>query len=261
MAGSLDREVLYAELVTSGSRWQDVEYHPTIGSTNARAALLGSPWHVVVADHQSEGRGRLARTWEAPPGTSIAVSATLPVPPHGPGWMPLLAGLSVAEAVSSTAGLDTHLKWPNDVLLPDDADRKVCGVLCEVVSGTGDGCVVVGAGINVDQHRDQLPVDSATSLRLAGAAEVDRNRLVAAYLSALVRWHASLTGGDEAGLHDAYRRRCATIGHEVVLSRPEGADVLGTALDVDDDGRLVIEAADGRHAWAAGDVTHCRSAR
>ena len=261
MAGSLDREVLYAALVTSGLPWQDVEHHATIGSTNARAALLGAPWHVVVADHQSEGRGRLARTWEAPPGTSVAVSATLPVPPHGPGWMPLLAGLSVADAVSSVTGLDTDLKWPNDVLLPDDADRKVCGVLCEVVTGAGDGCVVIGAGINVDQDRDQLPVDTATSLRLAGADGVDRNRLEAAYLSSLVLWYASLTGGDGARLHDAYRRRCGTVGQEVVLSRPVGADVLGTAVAVDDGGRLVIEGVDGRHAWAAGDVTHLRSAR
>ena len=260
MAGSLDREVLYAALVTSGSPWLDVEHHATIGSTNARAALLGAPWHVVVADHQSEGRGRLARTWEAPPGTSVAVSATLPVPAQGPAWMPLLAGLSVAEAVSSVTGLDTELKWPNDVLLPGDADRKVCGVLCEVVTGAGDGCVVVGVGINVDQEREQLPVESATSLRLAGAANVDRNRLVVAYLSVLVRWYASLTGGDEIRLYDAYRLRCGTIGHEVVLSRPQGADVLGTAVAVDHDGRLVIEGADGRHAWAAGDVTHVRSA-
>jgi len=113
----------------------------------------------------------------------------------------------------------------------------------------------------VDQDRDQLPVDSATSLRLAGAGEIDRNRLVAAYLSALVRWYASLTGGDEVGLRDAYRRRCGTVGQEVVLSRPQGADVLGRAVGVDDDGRLVIEGADGRRSWAAGDVTHLRSAR
>jgi BirA family biotin operon repressor/biotin-[acetyl-CoA-carboxylase] ligase len=261
VAGSLDRDALAAALVTSRSPWSDVEHHATITSTNARAALLGAAWHVVVADHQSEGRGRLARTWEAPPGTSVAVSATLPVPPRGHGWMPLLAGLSVAEAVSSITGLATELKWPNDVLLPGDADRKVCGVLCEVVTGPGEDCVVVGAGINVDQDRDQLPVDSATSLRLAGAGDVDRNRLVAAYLSALGRWYACLTGGDEAGLRDAYRRRCGTLGQEVVLSRPQGADVLGRAVAVDDDGRLVIEGADGRHPWAAGDVTHLRSAR
>ena len=259
MAGSLAREVLYAALVTSGSPWQDVEHHATIGSTNARAARGAEPWRVVVSDHQSEGRGRLARTWEAPPGTSVAVSATVPVPDEGPAWLPLLAGVAVAEAITSVADLPTELKWPNDVLLPSDGDRKVCGVLCEVVQAPTGGCVVIGAGINIEQDRGQLPVDTATSLALGGAPDLDRNRLVAAYLSAVARWYAALTGNDPTGLHDAYRQRCSTIGRTVTLSRPDGPDLLGTAVAVDDEGRLVIEAADGRHAWAAGDVTHVRS--
>ena len=101
VAGSLDVEVLRAALLTSDSPWQDLEHHATISSTNARAAMVGEPWRVVVADHQSEGRGRLARSWEAPPGTSVAVSATVPLPPEGAGWLPLLAGLSVAEAIGT----------------------------------------------------------------------------------------------------------------------------------------------------------------
>jgi len=261
MAGSLDREVLYAALVTSGSPWHDVEHHATIGSTNARAAWLAEPWRVVVSDHQSEGRGRLARTWEAPPGTSVAVSATVPVPESGPAWLPLMAGVAVAEAITEVAGLDADLKWPNDVLLPSDGDRKVCGVLCEVVQAPRSGFVVIGAGVNLDQDRGELPVDTATSLALGGAPEVDRNRLVTAYLTALARWYGALTGGDAAPLRDAYRRRCSTVGRSVTLTRPDGPDLLGTAVAVDDDGRLVVEAADGRHAWAAGDVTHLRSAR
>src|SRR6478609_3983337 len=190
VAGSLDGEVLRAALLTPGSPWQDVEHHATIASTNARAAMVGRPWRVVVADHQSSGRGRLARSWEAPPGTSVAVSATVPLPAGAQGWLPLLAGLAVAEAITAETGLAADLKWPNDVLLPGDDDRKVCGVLCEVVTGIGDAFVVVGAGINVDQTREQLPVDTATSLTLSGAPEVDRNRLVVAYLSRLAHWYA-----------------------------------------------------------------------
>ena len=260
VAGSLDGEVLRAALLTSDSPWHDLEHQLTIGSTNARAAMVGEPWRVVVADHQSEGRGRLARSWEAPPGTSVAVSATVPLPPDGAGWLPLLAGLSVAEAITAATGLAAELKWPNDVLLPDDADRKVCGVLCEVVTGLGAAFVVVGAGVNVDQTREQLPVDTATSLALAGAEEVDRNRLVAAYLRGLAGWYAALTGPDPAAPRAAYRRRCTTVGRPVTVSRPDRADVVGTAVAVDDGGRLVVDSADGRHAWAAGDVTHVRSA-
>jgi BirA family biotin operon repressor/biotin-[acetyl-CoA-carboxylase] ligase len=260
VAGSLDRERLYAALVTPGSPWRDVEHHATIGSTNARAALVGEPWRIVVAEHQSEGRGRLARTWEAPPGTSVAVSATVPLPHEGQAWLPLLAGLAVAEAIESETGLATGLKWPNDVLLDDDEDRKVSGVLCEVVTVAAASFAVVGAGINVDQSRDELPVAAATSLALAGATDVDRNRLAAAYLSRLGHWYAALTGDDPAGLHAAYRERCRTIGRAVTLSRPDGTELLGTAVAVDDDGRLVVDGAEGRQPWAAGDVTHVRPA-
>ncbi len=261
MPGSLDGQTLRAALVTIGSPWRDVEHHASIGSTNARAALLGTRWRVVAADHQSAGRGRLARTWLAPSGTSVAVSATMPIPAEGQGWLPLVAGLAVADAVTAVTGLAANLKWPNDVLLPADGDRKVCGVLCEVVTGTTEPFVVVGAGINVDQTRDELPVATATSLSLAGADEPDRDRLVVAYLSALAGGYAALTGGGAGRLRDAYRARCTTLGRTVTLTRPDGPDVHGTAVAVDDDGRLVIDTADGRHAWAAGDVTHVRSAR
>jgi BirA family biotin operon repressor/biotin-[acetyl-CoA-carboxylase] ligase len=259
--GSLDADVVRAALLTAGSPWRDVEHHPTIGSTNARAAALGEPWRVVVADHQSAGRGRLTRTWQAPPGTSVAVSATVPAPAGGQGWLPLLAGLAVADAVTASTGLAANLKWPNDVLLPADGDRKVCGVLCEVVTGHGEPVVVVGAGINLEQSREQLPVDTATSLRLAGADDVDRDRLVVAYLSALASRYAALTAGGADRLRDHYGQRCDTVGRQVTLSRPGGPDVNGTAVAVDDDGRLVIDAPDGRRAWAAGDVTHLRAAR
>ena len=90
--------------------------------------------------------------------------------------------------------------------------------------------------------------------------EESRNRLVAAYLSGLAGWYAALMGPDPAAARAAYRRRCTTVGRPVTVSRPDRPDVVGTAVAVDDDGRLVVDSADGRHAWAAGDVTHVRSA-
>ena len=220
---------------------------------------MGEPWAVVTADHQSQGRGRLARRWEAPPGTSVAVSALVPLPEVGQGWTPLIAGLAVAEAVEATTGLATQLKWPNDVLLPADASRKVCGILCEVVPGTQADLtrhlVVVGTGLNVSQRRDELPVTTATSLVLAGAGEVDRTTLVAAYLTRL----ATLLRASRATTQASYRRRCATIGQDVTLSLP-GETRTGRAVAVDDDGRLVVDGPGGRLAWAAGDVVHTRPA-
>lgn len=272
---SLDRATLRAELVAAGSPWLGVEHYRSIGSTNARAAALGQPWRVVTADHQSAGRGRLTRTWQAPPGTSVAVSATVPLRAPRQGWLPLVAGLAAAEAVETAAGVQADLKWPNDVLLPSDEGRKVCGILCEVVGVGSEALAVVGAGINVSQTRAQLPVDTATSLALAHATEADRNALVVAYLRRLAAWHGAL-GSDVpvagsattpdptprvplAAAREAYRGRCSTLGRTVRLSRPDGADVVGTAVDVDDEGRLVIEAEGQRTAWAAGDVVHTRT--
>lgn len=256
MAASVDAGAVRAALVTSGTRWTDVEHHASIGSTNARAALLGMPWRVVVADHQSAGRGRLSRSWEAPTGTSVAVSATVPMPATGSGWLPLLTGVAVLDAIEATTGLSGVVKWPNDVLLEADGRRKVCGILGEVAPS---GVVVLGAGINLTQSREELPVATATSLRLAGA-EVDSATLVAAYLTRLERLYAVLSaGGSPAdGARTAYRSRCSTIGEEVALSQPSGPDVVGRAVDVDDEGRLVIETGGRRRAWAAGDVVHVR---
>lgn len=263
MAKTVEEAALRAALVTSGSPWRTVEHHETIESTNARAAelaRLGRSWAVVVADHQSAGRGRLARSWQAPPGTSVAVSATVPLPAANGGWVPLLTGLAVADAVEEVAGVSARLKWPNDVLLPSDGDRKVCGILCEATRSL----VVVGAGVNLTQARDELPVDTATSLALVGA-EVDPTTLVAAYLRALGARLAPLLDPDPdaaaaavAEASRAYRARCATVGRRVRLHRSGPADVVGTAVDVDAEGRLVIEQEGKRTAWAAGDIVHVR---
>jgi BirA family biotin operon repressor/biotin-[acetyl-CoA-carboxylase] ligase len=265
MTASVDIEAVREASVAPAGPWREVEHHATIGSTNARAAEIGRPWYVVVADHQSQGRGRLARRWEAPPGTSVAVSATVPVPATGSAWLPLLAGVAVADAIESVTSLSAVLKWPNDVLLPADGSRKVCGILCEVVAlGDADptdaGLVVIGAGLNLSQSRDQLPVPSATSLALAGAVDVDPAALLVAYLARL----ADLMAAPDAVVRAGYRQRCVTIGRSVTLSLPEGRRLAGLALDVDDGGRLVLEEAgggDGPVAWAAGDVVHATGAQ
>ena len=256
MSGTGRSETLRAALVTSGSPWASVEHHLSIGSTNARAGELAAPWQVVVADHQSSGRGRMHRTWEAPPGAGVAVSATVAMPGDGAGWLPLIAGVAALEAITATTGLAGRLKWPNDVLLDADHHRKVCGILCEVAAG---GVVVIGAGINLTQTRAELPVPTATSLRLAGA-EVEATTLVTAYLTRLAELYAALAAGGPRAqvVRTAYRRRCATIGQEVSISRPAGSTVVGAAIEVDDEGRLVIETAGERRAWAAGDVVHVR---
>jgi BirA family biotin operon repressor/biotin-[acetyl-CoA-carboxylase] ligase len=257
MRGPLDSEALHEALVTSGTPWQGVDVHPELGSTNAAAAALAQPWRVVVADHQSAGRGRLGRSWEAPPGTSIAVSVLVPAPSHGIGWVPLLTGLAVERAVAEVAGLHAGLKWPNDVLVEEDAWRKVCGVLCEV-HPLG---VVVGFGVNVYQQRDELPVENATSLALCGAQDVRREDLISACLRHLAGLHGDLMAGGEAleAARAAYRSACRTIG--MVVDVNTGTEVHRVpATGVDDEGRLVVHGESGEYAVAAGDVVHVREA-
>lgn len=237
--------------------WGEVVHHEAIGSTNADALERAVPWSPVVAELQTAGRGRLGRAWQEVPGAGLAMSVLVPAVP-APGWLPLAAGLAVRSALTEV-GVGAELKWPNDVLVPADGDRKVCGVLCQMLpSGTG---VVVGIGINVHHERDQLPVATATSLRLVGA-QVDRTDLAASVLGALHGLHADLAAGDERAkrVHLAYREACGTIGRLVDVHRPDGSVVTATATGVDDDGRLVV-SADGRSdTVAAGDVQHIRPA-
>jgi BirA family biotin operon repressor/biotin-[acetyl-CoA-carboxylase] ligase len=264
----------------SALRWAEPEHHESVGSTNAEALAAPRPGRVVVADHQSAGRGRLGRAWESPPGTGMAISAVLPpVPAAVLGWVPLAAGLALATALEESRWpVPAALKWPNDVLVPlregagaavleADGRRwgKAGGVLCQVA---GNGAVVVGTGLNVDHTADQLPVPTATSWRLARADGVPaplptgaRPELLAAYLHHLARWHDDLSRADALAVAAAYRERCRTVGRPVRLHLPDGSSVTGTATDVDVDGALLVDGPGvpgGRAAYPAGDVEHVR---
>jgi BirA family transcriptional regulator, biotin operon repressor / biotin---[acetyl-CoA-carboxylase] ligase len=140
---------------------------------------------VAVADEQTEGRGRLGRSWHAPPGTSVLVSVLLR-PSVDPPQLPelsLVSGGAVAEAIAGVTGIEPAIKFPNDVLI---GGRKVAGVLAE----SSEGRVVLGIGVNVNQTKEQLPADAdteATSLRVELGEPVDRAELLAAILEQLER--------------------------------------------------------------------------
>lgn len=258
-------------------RWAEPEHHESIGSTNTEAMGDPRPGRVVVADHQSAGRGRLGRSWHSPPGSGMAISAVVPtVPTAVLGWLPLAAGLALAEAlVGSRWPVTAALKWPNDVLVPvrdgtgeavveQDGRRwgKVAGVLCQVAAS---GAVVVGTGLNVDHTPGQLPVPAATSWRLARAPglpaplpEQARTELLAAYLDHLATWHEHLADGDAGAVRAAYRERCLTLGRPVRLHLPDGRVVTGPATDVDAQGALLVDGPRGCAAYPAGDVEHVR---
>lgn len=247
---------------TPPHRWRIVRVSST-GSTNAdlaAAALAGEPdGAVLVADEQTAGRGRRGRSWQAPAGSSLMFSVLLRptvVPLARRGWAGAILGLAVTEGVGAAAGLQAVLKWPNDVLI---GTAKVAGVLAELV----DGAVVVGTGINVSQRAAELPVDTATSLALAGAPGVNRDRLLGAILDVLAglldRWEAA--GGDvvASGIRSTYLDRLATIDSPVTVHLPGDRLVRGVATDVAPDGQLVVACDDGQvRRFAAGDVVHLR---
>jgi len=215
---------------------------------------------VLVAEHQSAGRGRMGRSWQAPPRSALTASVLLrpAVAAARWTWLPLLAGAAVAEAVERTTGVEARLKWPNDVVV---GDSKLAGVLLERVDSPAGPAAVVGVGLNVSLRTDELPVPTATSLALELGTAVDRQPLLLALLRTLralyVAW--TETGGDPAaGLQASYVRRCSTIGREVRVDLPDGSAVTGTAESVDGSGRLVVVTATGRRALGAGDVMHVR---
>jgi BirA family biotin operon repressor/biotin-[acetyl-CoA-carboxylase] ligase len=275
----LEETTVHDALADRGTAvWNRVTVVASTTSTNAdlaEAARAGEPeGAVLVADHQSAGKGRLGRGWQTPPRAALAVSVLLrprPDPATWP-WLSLLTGLAVAETLDRVCGLSARLKWPNDVLLPGpdptgshsaDLDRKVCGVLADAMPGVGGPIgLVLGAGINVGQDIDELPVPGSTSLRLAGARTLDRTEILVGYLHTLSEYyrHWNDTGGDIAatGLDEIYRRRCATIGARARVHLPSG-DLDGLVEQVDAQGRLVVrDHAGRRHEFAAGDVVHLR---
>lgn len=256
-------------------RWEAPEHHASVGSTNAEALADPRPGRVVVAAHQTAGRGRLDRAWVSPPGTGMAISAVVPaVPAAAAGWLPLAAGLALVQALAGSRWpVAAGLKWPNDVLVPLaggsgtavlDVDGvrwgKVAGVLCQVAPG---GAVVVGTGLNVDHTPDQLPVPTATSWRLSRGGDGGpplptqaREELLASYLDHLASLHALLARGAPEPVRAAYLQRSLTVGRPVTVERPDGSTARGTAAGVDGDGALVLTGSGGRSSHRAGDVRH-----
>ena len=256
------RAPIDAERVNSGlaGRWARVDVIEQTPSTNAEllADASAADRTALVAEYQSAGRGRFDRRWESPPGTGLTFSALFrpDVPLLQWSWMPLLAGVALAETVAGLTGLAVSLKWPNDLLGPD-GEHKLAGILAQ----SAEDAVVVGIGLNVSSTADELPVDTATSLALCGATALDRTALVVAVLERLDARVAQWTdvGGDAeaCGLAAAYREWCSTLGRQVQVSTSD-RQVAGRAVDIDPAGRLVIDTGPGSEALSAGDVTHLR---
>ncbi len=264
-----------AKSALAGRRFSVVEWLDSTGSTNSdllERARRGAPEQVLGARHQAAGRGRMGRTWEAPPDASLLCSFLVrpALAPTDVGAVTMALGLAAAEACERVAGVEAGLKWPNDLVVvgagPDGADLKLSGILAEsVVLGGRVEAVVAGIGINVDWP-DPLPEELAaiaTSLRhhSSGGAPDVTDLLVAlatGFEERLAAVEQQGEGGGPAALLDEYRRRSATLGRRVRVELP-GRELHGTATDVTATGSLVVtDDAGERHEVAAGDVIHLR---
>lgn len=250
-----------------------LEVHDEVGSTNSELVRLvtedPAAWPapaVLVTDHQTAGRGRLGRAWSAKAGDSLAISVLLrpDVPRARLGWLSLAAGAAMAEALIDL-GVPARAKWPNDVLIDG---RKVCGVLAEALpdgAGAGAGVgvgVVIGAGLNHAAAREDLPVPTATSLAAEGGP-TDPDLLIAGYLERLLALVGAFEDADgdpaASGLRAHVRSVSDTIGRRVRVTTA-GEPVVGEAVDIDLEGRIVVDRGSvlGSTACATGDVEHLR---
>ena len=246
-----------------------LDYVESAGSTNTdvAAAAVASPaeWpdlSVLCASSQTAGRGRSGREWQSNANASLA--ASILVRPAGVditnfGWLPILAGLAMSRTVAEfLPNHDVALKWPNDVLVND---KKISGVLSELLSA-GDA-VVIGAGLNLSQAQDELPIEAATSLSLEGVS-VSFEQALEAYLKNFVALYKPFVqhGGnaDASGLRQQATAMCASIGRRVRAMMPGDQVIEGNAIDLDAAGRLLIavEGQEQFYAVAAGDIVHLR---
>lgn len=264
----LDAADLQLNVVSAGRLWTSLDVVDVAPSTNLvladRARAGASSGAVLVAEEQSAGRGRRDRRWSAPRSSSVILSVLVrpDVQPADWGWIPLLTAVAVVDAVAAF-GVAATVKWPNDVLV---RGRKLAGVLCEVVPTPDGNAVVAGWGINVDQQAAELPVDTATSMRLEGG-RLDRAGLLVAVLAAWEsRYRSWLDAAGDAGtdhgidqsLTASYASYSSTLGRDVLLALPDGSELRGRASRLDVGGGLVVVADGHEHLIAAADVVHLR---
>ena len=230
--------------------WQDsVLYYNSIDSTNTQAKVLaaqGAPHGtVLIADHQTVGRGRLGRSFLSPAGTGVYLSVILRpnCPPAGLMHLTCAVAAAMCGAVEKAARIRPSIKWTNDLVYQG---RKLAGILTELGFGA-NGIVdyaVVGIGLNCCQQETDFPPEirgMAGSLAMVSGESIDRSRVAAAMIEAL----CSMDLSKKAEMMDRYRADCITLGKEISLVKADGSIRYGKAITIDDDGALVVRFPNG----------------
>ena len=233
--------------------WQDsLLWFETIDSTNTRAKELsvqGAPaGTVLIADNQTGGRGRRGRSFHSPAGTGIYMSVILRpnCPPARLMHLTCAAAVAMCDAVEAAVGIRPDIKWTNDLVC---GSRKISGILTELgLSPTGMvDYAIIGVGINCCQSGSDFPEDIrsiAGSLHSVTGKIIDRARVAAAMLDALYKMDQTLLT-EKAAILTRYRRDCVTLGREISLVRADGIVRHGTALDINEEGALIVRFSTG----------------
>ena len=241
----------------------EIYFFPEIDSTNRKAHDLARQGlregTVVMADSQSQGRGRMGRLWESPPGLNVYASVILrpAIPPSSASQLTLLAGVAAANSLAKASGMETRIKWPNDIFLHE---KKVAGILSEMEAGrSGVRFVILGMGINVGWRKEDIPQDLrgvATSLLAEGAEGISRTAVAAAVFAELEQeYRFFVEQGFSPRLREEWNRLSWVNGKDVAVNGPEG-EIRGRALGLDTDGALLILDGQGEtHRFLAGDVS------
>ena len=252
----MKQEILQA---LSSHPWRDnLLWFDTIDSTNTQAKLLaaqGAPHGtVLLADHQTGGRGRLGRQFLSPAGTGIYMSVILRpnCPPAQLMHLTCAAAVAMCDAVENAAGFRPGIKWTNDLV---HQDRKLAGILTELglaPNGTV-AWAVIGVGINCLQTQTDFdPAIRSFAGSVAMFAPCDRAKLAAA----MVESFAAMDLSQKAAIMSRYRADCITLGREISLVRADDQPRHGRAVDIDEDGALVVEFAPGiRETVNSGEVS------
>jgi len=242
---------------------RELHWFAELPSTSDRAKELaeegGDHGEVVIAEAQTAGRGRRGRSWASPPGRNLAFSVLLrpDLPPARAPELTLVASIAICDALRQ-AGVDAGIKWPNDVLA---GGRKIAGILTELAAEPDRvHWVVLGIGVNVNARAEDFPEElrgEATSILLERGEPAPRALFLAACLTALEEWLDRHAEEGFAAIRAAWRERSVTLGREVSV-QADGREVAGIAIDLDEDGALLVRDRSGVQRILAGDVTLLR---
>ncbi|MDP2156352.1 MAG: biotin--[acetyl-CoA-carboxylase] ligase [Nitrospirota bacterium] len=243
--------------------WKDIIIHGSVESTNDLAMSLATkgeipPGRVLIADHQTRGKGRLGRTWESPAGANIYMSLIIrpELEPKDTTMLTILAGVAGALALQRSCSIPVSIKWPNDLVI---ADKKLGGILTEVRADPDRvALAVIGIGINVNMEYKGLPEvirNIATSVKIETGKNHPRNGIIIQLLREFELWYTILKKKGKKPLLDAWRKNSSTLGRKVNVAM-QHVSFSGIAEDIDDNGMLVLKMRSGeRKTISSGDIS------